>query len=920
MKQGSRRLIGAVVLAAASLAVVWLVAACTATTPKYAFNYGEMRLRLNNGLRLVLVPDKSTQLVEVDVRYEVGSREDPPGKAGLAHLVEHMMFQLRPDGPQTPALFQFVNQLSVFFNAFTNWDSTHYMTNARAESLEALLKIEAMRLYYGCQTIPEDEFLREREVVRNEIRQRGGTADGQIPQLVLSAVYPKGHAYEHDVGGDDRQLASITLADTCAFIKKYYVPSRATLIIAGGIDPTKTRDMVVQWFGKIEKRDPAPRREVAPVAGSSGRITHDLDIDRPVVVVAWPLPASNTPDGEAAQFGIWGAFFGTAAKTMEYEYATQVSPLILGGAEAPVFAVAVELKSLKYADDAIDFVWKAARRAHEGYDSAMWEQLEQLRARRKASFIQGIEALPSRTVQLGELVQFQKEVDFDSADTYIGHELKKIDEFDGERIERVVARALDPSRGKVIVFRASHEGLKGDRRADLKFQTQTHEGGEIPEVDPTEAKRPLKVSTELSTMTAARRFELGNGMHVVLLPVDGMPIVAAQLIFDVGDAHSTGAPGTADSAARYLQPPMDATAMFRTGVFADCETNADHTICSSRGMNIYLEIVLRAIERLVRVGSYDQRGLEQRETLLRAQLATPTARQQIEFQRQYLTALYGPDHPYTRTGVTAGDWLKGVGVDELNDFRDRHYTAANATLVIAGNFELARGEALAREVFGDWDRGGHDKPIAPDLRKRTGPEYIGVVGKSGPQMTVRIAFPAPAGIDGVEGAREVLVEMLNERMGAIRERLGATYGTYAGRAPRVGPASYGMGGNVDAERAGEALKAMREGVESLRRGDDFAIDFVRARRKIMQELLGESTVSAELAARLGFIARYHLEPGYYNTLLQRVAAASPAHIRALIAAELRPENEIIVAMADRPTLEKAFTEAGITSFKIIEPE
>src|ERR1051325_4568014 len=105
----------------------------------------------SNGLRFVIMPDTSTQLVEVDVRYDVGSREDPQGKAGLAHLVEHLMFQTRPDGPETAPLFKTIIDIATEFNAYTNWDTTHYHEMSRSENLDSLLKIEAMRMFYGCK-------------------------------------------------------------------------------------------------------------------------------------------------------------------------------------------------------------------------------------------------------------------------------------------------------------------------------------------------------------------------------------------------------------------------------------------------------------------------------------------------------------------------------------------------------------------------------------------------------------------------------------------------------------------------------------------------------------------------------------------------------------------------------------------------
>src|SRR5215813_4311308 len=114
--------------------VVAILLGCSTAAPTFVFKqHGEIRGRLQkNGLRFVVMPDPTTPLAEVDVRYEVGSREDPPGKAGLAHLVEHLMFQQRPEGPETKPLMQVLQQVTLNMNAYTESDKTHYMLNARA--------------------------------------------------------------------------------------------------------------------------------------------------------------------------------------------------------------------------------------------------------------------------------------------------------------------------------------------------------------------------------------------------------------------------------------------------------------------------------------------------------------------------------------------------------------------------------------------------------------------------------------------------------------------------------------------------------------------------------------------------------------------------------------------------------------------
>lgn len=906
------------------LAAITLLVACPSPPPRTSFSYTELRSKLPNGLRYVIMPDATTTQVEVDIRYDVGSREDPPGKAGIAHLVEHLMFQQRPDGPDTAPLMKSINQLTTFFNAYTNWDTTHYMMASRADQLDALLKIEAMRMFFRCQTISEDEFQREREVVRNEIRQRTGTPEGRIWDLVLAEVYPKNHAYARMIGGDDTNLSSITLQDSCDFMKKYYTPDRATVIVAGGVDPNETAKLIKKWFGPIEPLKGAPRVEVAPVNRvTTGRAEYELDIERPVVVVAWPLPASNTPEGRAVRFGIGSTWFETAIKADDYNFAYSVEPVVLGGQLAPVFGLAIELKGMDKLGEALDFVQKAAKSAHRGLDGGTWEQLEEEKARQKASFLESLEQLTSRTNTMGELVQFDNETDFDSSDVYLMKEMKRSVDFDGSYAAGQVKKALDWDKAKVIVFKASKTGIRGDKRTKLKFETKSHDKKEIPEVDPREAKVPLKVAADFKVFEAVRRFEMSNGMKVVLLPLETpFPLVSASLIFDVGDVHSGGVPGLASYAARFRRLPRDAERFFRAGINAGGGTTSDHTIFSSGGLDIYLPEIVAALERIIAAGEYSQEGIEGFQKNFKEGFARRDRQQDFEFRRQLLQAIYGPDHAYTKNALLTPESVTQIGRDRLEDFRRTHYTAGNATLVIAGKFDrpVEKVEELVRSTFGSWDRSRVDEPIPPDQRPRTAAEVIGVVGDELPQMRVAMAYPAPAGIDGQEAARQVLAEMLNLRMGDIRFKLGSTYGVYAGRSPRVGPTAYQMGGTVDAPRAGESLKAMRDGIESLRQGVNFDVDFVRARRALIENLLGQSTVSGEMVWRLGTIEMFGLQPNYYDQLIKQIAAVSPAQVKMLITKELEPKNEIIVCIADRPTLERAFSEAGLEQVKIVEPD
>ena len=925
------------------------VLSCSPQTPKFAFTSAERRGVIeSNGIRFVILPDTTTKLAEVDIRYDVGAREDPQGKAGLAHLVEHLMFQTRPDGNNTAPLFQTIIDITIGFNAYTNWDTTHYFMTSQSANLDALLKIEAMRMYYaadlpatselpafGCSTVPTGEFEREREVVRNEIR-GGSSADDYIVQLVEAAIYPKGHAYERLVGGNDQQIASAQLKDACDFMKKYYAPERATIVIAGDVDIAKTTELIKKWFGKIPKRAAAPRMEVAPFVADHVKKEIEADVERPAVWIGWPLPAANTPEGEAAEFGIFGAFARIAQKGQEYDFAYKVVPEVLGGKLAPLFLVRIELKGMDKLDEALEFAQKAAKQAYRGWDGGTEEELEEEKNREKARFVEGLEELGSRTHAVADLIQFSKDFDFNSSGMYLFHQLDKIGKFENARVGSAVKKALDWDKASNVVIKPNKQGVKGDTRSKVKFAAKSDAALTDPEIDPKEARHTIKVASQLDTLKNARRFTLGNGMEVVLLPVNSMPLAAATLVFkNVGQASTPDNPAIGATAAAFLQRAGDMdpqgkrnTDVFsRTGIDVSCRSSDDATYCSTHGVNIYLDVMIRGLERLITAGEYSQERIERWQKRSAEDWKLPSTQAENEYVRQVMTALYGPDHPYTKTALLRPEAANKVHRDALDDYRRKHFSAGNATLIIVGNFEPQYAEKLARSTFGDWSKGTVDKAVDSTLYKRTGPVYVGVKkAKEDQQVTVTLAYPAPAGMDGQEGARRVLGEMLNTRAEGMRFKLGSTYGLYIARQPKKGPTAYMLrggavvGGTIDAERAGETLKALRESLDDLRAGNKFDEDFVRARRKLLSQMLGESTVTTEIAGRLASIALYGLDPNAYNTMLQQVAAVSTAQVKALLKRELDPNNEVLVVLGDKAHLDKTFADAGIKDVKIVEPD
>lgn len=902
-----------------------LATGCGSVTPTSSFQFGEKRFQLpQNGLRVVVLPDDTTDLVEVDVRYRIGASADPPGKAGLAHFVEHLMFQQRPEGADSPPLMHYMERITTFYNAFTNMDSTHYMSLGRKENLQNFLQIDAMRMFYGCKTIPQGEFEREREVVRNEIRQRSGTPEGQIRQLILSSVYPRSHAYGRTIGGDDAQLSSITMRDACAFIGKYYVPGNATIIVAGNTTTEEVYSIAQRLFGKVPKK-PANAGPVAqPLTLKQNRVSYDVDVERPHLYVAWALPPIGTSDGEVANFVAGTIAGGISRFAREWDFATRVWVENLGGRKAPIFAIAMELRDEGKRKQALSFVWKLARRAHKGIrpqsiESESFFNISKIRAR--TTFLRNLESLTARTVQLGEFAQFYDTRGWDTSSEQLwAQRFRAIDDITQDRIASVVQRVLGKKRAVVIDIKASASGIKGDRRAASGY-TEEHAERARTKVKPEEAQRPFALPAQVDRLAAATRFTLDNGLQVILLSSSKMPIVSARLVFRTGWAHEPDKrAGLASIAARMLSfPTRDVEQMML--VTRGQNVGAHHTVFTAWTLDSYLEAMLKNLERRVTAGRYNQRAIENWQKSMKYRLSSRRYRTRVAADQAVYAAIYGPDHPYTIRGAVTPKTLKEVDRDSSMDFKDDHFTAKNGTLIVAGQFDVTAAEQLIRKHFSGL-RSGKSAAI-PDLSSQRAPgaSYTGIVTDRQPQMAVTIAYPGPTGLDAGQSTRLILAEMINIQLAEVRQTLGASYGVYSRWRTGLGPTHYAMGGDVDAPRAGVALAAMRAGIDKVRTGyDGFDADFVHARRKVMQRLLGQGDGSDAVAQRLDFLARHDLPSDYYSKLMRRVAVTRPVQVQALAQKELRPDREVVVCSADRETLTAAFVEAGIANPELVEPK
>jgi len=254
---------------------------------------------LDNGLRVLLLEDRRSPIVSVQLWYRVGSRNERAGSTGIAHFLEHMMFKGTPRyGPRQYA--RLIEQNGGQDNAFTSQDLTSYFVNITADKLDLVLELEADRMR-NLLLDPKD-INAEREVVIEERRTRTeDDPEGFLGEEVGSVAF-KAHPYGAPIIGWMEDLKRITPAEIRAFYDVYYVPNNAILVVVGDFEAPAVLDKVKQRFGSVARgADPPPVLATEPVQNGERRVVVQKQAKLPIVYLAWPVPSQKSADAPALE-------------------------------------------------------------------------------------------------------------------------------------------------------------------------------------------------------------------------------------------------------------------------------------------------------------------------------------------------------------------------------------------------------------------------------------------------------------------------------------------------------------------------------------------------------------------------------------------------------------------------------------------
>ncbi len=297
------------------MAVLLLVSSAAGAVVLPEIHYKQRTLP--NGLQLYTIEDHTAPTVAIHLWYHVGSKDDPPGRSGFAHLFEHIMFKSTAHMP-AEMFDRLTDDVGGYNNAATDDDDTHYYEIIPSNYLQTLLWAEGERL--GSLSVDEENFQSERDVVKEEFRYRILSPPYGLFYYDIDKDSFAVHPYRRPGIGSIEDLDAASVADVQAFHKTYYRPDNVYLIVAGDFDPKQLDVWVDRYLGSIPKPStPIPRVAAKePPRAEAKRISeHGPNVPLPAVAITWLAPAASSPDAEA--FNVAAAILSEGESSRLYE-------------------------------------------------------------------------------------------------------------------------------------------------------------------------------------------------------------------------------------------------------------------------------------------------------------------------------------------------------------------------------------------------------------------------------------------------------------------------------------------------------------------------------------------------------------------------------------------------------------------------
>ncbi len=894
---------------------------------------------LPNGLRVIVHTDRKAPIVAVNIWYHVGSKDEPAGRTGFAHLFEHLMFQ-GSENHKGEYFTPFTQVGASEQNGTTNTDRTNYFENVPTTALDTALWMESDRMGHLLGAIDQAALDEQRGVVQNEKRQRENQPYGRSYDALLKAIYPEGHPYHHTVIGSMNDLNAASLADVKTWFRSWYGPNNAVLVVAGDIDLATARAKVTKYFGDIAPSASLPRKP--PMIAARTTSTRSSMTDRVAqtrVLRVWNIPQYDSPDTE--RLDLFAQVLGGSRssrldqrlafgdKTVD-RVSASASESELGG----TFTISADVK--QGVDPAV--VEKAIDEELRKLlaDGPTPVELDQARTVFKAGFVRGIERIGGKAGVLNECA------------VYTGNPGCFRDQ---------LARTASSTPAQVTAaarhwLRAGDHTLvisPGEVTPIAEAPSLPGAPAAIPAPDPrlhalasTLDRRsgvPLPTRYPGLVFPKPQRATLANGIHVVLAERHDIPVVQMSMAFPGGFASDRGRKaGTASFAMGMLDEgagPYDAIALGnrseQLGASVSASADLDAATVSLSALTENLDPSLALFADMIRRPRFAAADVDRVRANWLAGIRQEKSRPGSMGMRVVGPLLYGAGHPYgipfTGSGYEAD--IAALTRDDLVAWQREQLRPDRATLVVVGDTTLAKLLPALERQFGDWhaDAGAPATIALPTVPKASAARVFLIDQPGAIQSNILVAQLLPAstdpGAEDADFANDVLGGDFTSRLNMnLREDKHWSYGAGSGADSSLGQRLWTASAPVQSDKTVESLRELRRELGDFTDGKRpvTAEEVARLQAINVRSLPGSYETGRAVLATLESDARYGRPDDYVQQRSARIEAMTPATVQAEAARLLDPAALTWIVVGDLSKIEAGIRALDLGPVQVLDAD
>lgn len=515
------------------------------TTQKLTIPY--QKFTLDNGLDVIFNIDKSDPIVSTAILYHVGSNREVKGKTGFAHLFEHMLFQESENVGQDQ-YFKKIQDAGGNLNGFTWNDGTMYFESVPNDSLETILWLEADRMGYFINTLDQEAFDNQKDVVQNEKRQRVDNVPyGHTEYIIGKNLYPESHPYNWQVIGELEDIRNATVEDVKEFYKKYYSPNNATLVVSGDFDPKEGEKLVKKYFGDIKKGETVTSLKPMNVTLDQTKKLYYEDnfATLPELTLVWPTVEEYNKYAYALNF--LANLLGDSKKSPLYRVLVNDKKLTTGVSSynSPMeIAGTMQISVRSFPDKNLTDVEKAVFESLDLFEKEGFsdQELEAVKAKIETNFYNGLSGIVQKSFKLANYNTFANDPGF------IQKELKNIQAVTREDIMRVynkyiknknyIATSFVP-KGKTnlvaegsIAYPIVEEKIVNEKPVVKNNSVKKAVAKTYSSFD--RSKEPSKGKSPELKVPAIWTDKLSNGLNIYGIEQNELPLVNFSLVIQGG--------------------------------------------------------------------------------------------------------------------------------------------------------------------------------------------------------------------------------------------------------------------------------------------------------------------------------------------------------------------------------------------------